>query len=200
MRGRNRIRLGMRAFLAFAALMLAMPAFAQVSFSVTLPGDAKTGPVTGRLIVVAASSDTAEPRLVIGMNGPPSFGVDVDALKPGNSISVGQESIGYPIDLKRLPPGDYSIQAVLIRYVLAKRSDGHSIWVPAPNPERAPAFLSGGNLYSKPIKVKVTPTSPAPIALSLTETISRPNRSSIHRGSSTSGSGARSCPISGASR
>ncbi|QNQ08547.1 alpha/beta hydrolase-fold protein [Sphingomonas alpina] len=174
MGGRNGIKLGLRAFLACIALTLAMPALAQVRFSVTLPGDAKTGPVTGRLIVVAASSDTAEPRLVIGMNGPPSFGVDVDALKPGGSITVGQESIGYPIDLKRLPPGDYNIQAVLIRYVLAKRSDGHTIWVPSPNPQRAPAFMSGGNLYSKPIKVKVAPTSPTPIALSLTETIPPP--------------------------
>ena len=84
-----------------AAILLALgvsPARADPSFSVTLPAGATNGPVTGRLIVVAASTDTPEPRLWTGMNGPPSFGIDVDAFTPGAVALVDQHAVGYPID------------------------------------------------------------------------------------------------------
>ncbi len=164
---------GWRLIAALVFVTLALPAAAQLNFSVQLPTDAG-GPVTGRLIVVAAGTDVAEPRTAIGMLGPPSFAVNVDAMKPGASVTVGQDSIGYPIDLKSLPPGEYNVQAVLIRYVQTKRSDGHTLWVPAPNQARAPAYLSGGNLFSKVAKVRISPIASAPIALALTETIPPP--------------------------
>lgn len=163
-----------RGVAALAVLALALPAAAQISFTVQLPADAKA-PVTGRLIVVAAGTNIAEPRTAIGMTGPPSFAVNVEGLKPGASVTVGQASVGYPIDLKRLPPGEYNVQAVLIRYVQARRADGHSLWVPAPNAARVPAYLSGGNLFSKTVKMRLSPAaSDAPATLSLTETIPPP--------------------------
>lgn len=156
-----------------AAMLLALgaaPAIADPSFSVTLPTDAANAPITGRLIVVVAGTNTAEPRTQIGMNGPPSFGIDVDALKPGAVALVDQHAIGYPIDINQLPPGEYNIQAVLIRYTQVKRSDGHVLWVPIPH-RRVLASMMEGNLYSKTIKVRLDPKSSAPIALSLTEKI-----------------------------
>ncbi len=162
-----------RAFAVLCATLLAMPAAAQLRFEVKLPATAKA-PVTGRLIVVAAGSEVEEPYQTIGMNGPPSFGVEVEGLKPGGTVTVGDNAIGYPIDLNRLPPGEYKLQAVLIRYVQARRSDGHTLWVPAPNPARVPVFMSGGNLLSKPVKLRVTPVSAKPIELVLTETVPPP--------------------------
>src|SRR3546814_6851903 len=80
--------------LALFALATGVPAAAQVSFSVTLPNTGVKAPVTGRLIVVVAprSADgapaRAEPRQMIGMNGPPAFGVDVANLRPGDRKST----------------------------------------------------------------------------------------------------------------
>src|SRR3546814_2748399 len=93
----------------------------RVSFSVTLPNTGVKAPVTGRLIVVVAprSADgapaRAEPRQMIGMNGPPAFGVDVANLRPGETTTVNATSDGFPFGLDQLPAGDYSVQAVLIR-------------------------------------------------------------------------------------
>src|SRR3546814_4841055 len=67
---------------------------------------------------------------MIGMNGPPAFGVDVANLRPGETTTVNATSDGFPFGLDQLPAGDYSVQAVLIPYKKAKRSDGHTIWVP----------------------------------------------------------------------
>lgn len=153
-----------------SALIAAAPISAETSFAVSLPGDASTGPVTGRLIVIAATTDIAEPRTAIGMNGPPIFGVDVSALKPGASVLVDQGAIGFPVDMKQLPPGDYNVQAVLIRYTEAKRADGHTIWVPITS-RRVIAFMKEGNFYSKPMKVRIDPKATTPINLALTERI-----------------------------
>jgi hypothetical protein len=155
---------------ALLALAMAMPANAQLRFEVTLPAGAAKGPVTGRLIVVTARGDTPEPRLAIGMNGPPAFGVDVQGLKPGETTIVDAKADGFPFDLGKLPAGDYSVQALLILYTQAKRSDGHTIWVPLPK-QRVIAFQAPGNPYSKVSKVRVDPASSTPIALSLTETM-----------------------------
>lgn len=153
---------------ALLALAVALPAHAQLRFEVTLPADAAKGPVTGRLIVVTARGDTPEPRLAIGMNGPPAFGVDVEGLKPGETRIVDAKADGFPFDLSKLPAGDYSVQALLILYTQAKRSDGHTIWVPLPK-QRVIAFQAPGNPYSKVTKLRLDPASATVVPLSLTE-------------------------------
>ncbi|MGY4395729.1 hypothetical protein ACVWZA_000890 [Sphingomonas sp. UYAg733] len=154
---------------ALIAGATALPAAAQVRFAVTLPATVK-GPVTGRLIVITARKDTPEPRLAIGMNGPPVFGMDVEGLKPGETRVVDARADGFPFDMSKLPAGDYSVQAVLIAYTQTKRSDGHTIWVPVTQ-ERVIAFMNPGNPYSKVAKVALDPAATAPVALTLSETI-----------------------------
>ncbi|MET0309546.1 MAG: hypothetical protein ABW023_12640 [Sphingomonas sp.] len=84
-----------RVAIGVAALVAGrVPALADPSFSVSLPSAASNEPVTGRLIVVVAPTDTTEPRTKIGMNGPPSFGIDVEALKPGAAALVDQHAVG----------------------------------------------------------------------------------------------------------
>lgn len=162
--------------LALAALAIAPSSVAQIRFSVTLPQAATEEPVTGRLIVVAArgggtgAAAKSEPRETIGMNGPPAFGVDVENLRPGATITLDATSDGFPFSLDQLPAGDYRVQAVLIPYKKAKRADGHMIWVPMSD-QRVFAPLFPGNPYSKPVDVRLDPAAKAPVALTLTETI-----------------------------
>lgn len=171
----NHCRRGILAVLALVSLVVVAPASAQISFSVTLPSKAADAPVTGRLIVVAAprsntSLARAEPRQLLGMSGPPAFGVDVENLAPGTTVTVDAKADGFPFDLDRLPAGDYRIQAVLIPYVKAKRADGHTIWVPVSD-QRVGAAMFPGNPYSKPLDARLDPAGGAPVALTLTEKI-----------------------------
>lgn len=145
------------------------PAAADVRFAVALPATVQS-PVTGRLIVVTARKAAPEPRLAFGLNGPPAFGIDVEGLKPGETAVVGATSDGYPFDLRELPAGDYEVQALLVRYTQAKRADGHTIWVPFSD-TRATAPRFPGNLFSKPVRVRLDPANTSPVTLSLTETI-----------------------------
>src|SRR3546814_8785396 len=107
---------------------------------------------------------------MICMNGPPSFGVDVANLRPGETTTVNATSDGFPFGLDQLPAGDYSVQAVLSPYKKAKRSDGHTIWVPM-NEQRVIAPLFPGSPYSKSVDVHLDPAAKSPVALTLTEAI-----------------------------
>ncbi len=151
------------------AASVSSPAAAEVTFAVTLPAS-EPGTITGRLIVVAAKKAAPEPRMAFGLNGPPAFGIDVEGLKPGETAVIGAKSDGYPFALGELPPGDYEVQALLVRYTQAKRADGHTIWVPF-SEARATAPRFPGNLFSKPVRVRLDPANASPVTLSLTEKI-----------------------------
>ena len=151
---------------------LSTPALAAIDFAVTLPAGAQ-GPITGRLIVVAARAPNPEPRLQIGITGPPAFGIDVEGWRPGTVTIVGDEADSFPVDLAALPAGEYSVQAVLVRYTRVNRADGHRIWVPVTN-RRVFSTMHGGNLYSRPVRISHDPAQTQRVQLSLTETIPPP--------------------------
>ena len=155
--------------LILIALGAASPAAAQVSFNVTLPQNAGA-PTTGRLIVLVSPDATPEPRLRIGVSGPPAFGTDVDALRPGTSALVDGRADSYPIDLSALPAGTHHAQAVLVRYTRVKRADGHVIWVPITN-RLVLSSMIAGNLHSRPVRFTIAPGAPQRVDLALTESI-----------------------------
>lgn len=159
--------------IAFLSLVVAGTAAAQVRFAVTVPAEAAKGPITGRLIVTLSKSATPEPRLTIGslsLIGQPIFGMDVEAMKPGQPVFLDERAAGFPDTLDKLPAGDYHVQAVLIPYTFAKRSDGHRIWVPYA-PVQLPMSRYPGNLYSKTKSLRIDPGARQDIALTLTEAI-----------------------------
>lgn len=159
---------------ALLLLVLAGPVGAEVNFAVTLPAGAE-GPVTGRLIVVVSRTESPEPRLVIAINGPPAFGMDVEGLRPGAAAVVDGRADAYPVEnLAALPAGDYWAQAVLIKYTRVTRSDGHTIWVPIPNGPRSFSTMMAGNLYSRPVRLTVGADANQRVDLALTETIPVP--------------------------
>ncbi|HQR43808.1 MAG TPA: hypothetical protein PLX97_14035, partial [Gemmatales bacterium] len=107
----------------------------RAGFQLTFSPEVSDKPFTGRVLIMLGSG--GEPR-----NGPnwfnpsPFFAKDVKDWKPGETIVVGSEAIGYPGKLEQLPAKEYTVQAVMD----LDTANSHRIG-------SAP-----GNAYSKPVK------------------------------------------------
>jgi len=157
-------------------LASAIPALTQ-SITISFPTSKSAKPLDGRLLLLL-SNDTgpdgkAEPRNQIDDTPRTQivFGTTVDDLGPNHPIPVTNAYAGYPYKtLADVPPGDYTVQAVLNIYETFHRADGTTVKLAPDRGEGQHWNSAPGNLYSKPIKLHIGP-SPAPIQLSLTETI-----------------------------
>lgn len=142
-----------------ALLSLALAASAQ-SFSVSFPAARSAQPLDGRVLLCLSTDSSDEPRNQIN-DTPKSqlvFGVTVDGLKPGEPVIVDDKAWGYPIrSLKDVPPGEYTVQAVLSKYEAFHRADGKVVKLHMDQGEGQHWNISPGNLYSKPQKVTVKP-------------------------------------------
>ena len=99
------------------------------------------------------------------------FGVTVDGWKPADPLIIGANAQGYPrASLKDVPPGDYTMQAVLNVYETFHRSDGKTVKLAPDRGEGQHWNLAPGNLLSKPRLVHVGPGAPA-VTVSLDEMI-----------------------------
>ncbi|SNT26720.1 hypothetical protein SAMN05421770_106185 [Granulicella rosea] len=150
-------------FLACAALFFAGSISAQ-TVSVSFPASASSKPLDGRVLFLLSNDASDEPRNQID-DTPKSqivFGVTVDGLKPGAPVMIGDAAAGYPIaKLKDVPPGDYTVQAVLNVYETFHRADGAVVKLAPDKGEGQHWNLKPGNLYSAPKKVPVGPGAPA---------------------------------------
>lgn len=129
------------------------------SFRVSFPASRSAEPQDGRLLLLFSNDLNVEPRTAI--NDTPKtqivFGTTVDGWKPGTPLTVGDEAVGYPIaKLSELPRGEYLMQAVLNRYQTFHRADGHTVKLPPDRGEGQHWEEKPGNLYSKPVKVRIT--------------------------------------------
>lgn len=135
-------------------------------------------PLTGRLFLTFARTPEPEPRIQAynsarQRNGRvPFFGVDIEGWRPGATVTVGADALGYPyarfIDL---PVGDYYVQALLHVYTRFERSDGHVIWAPMDQWEGQRWGFSPGNLYSASAAVRVEPGGARTLGLILDHVI-----------------------------
>ena len=143
------------------------------SFSVTFPKEASTQPLDGRLLLLLSTDSSAEPRFQID-DSPRSqliFGINVDGWQPAQPTTVDSAAQGYPIrSLKDVPPGEYTVQAVLNKYETFHRSDGKTVKLHPDMGEGQHWNISPGNLYSKPKKITIGQAG-APINVELTEVI-----------------------------
>ncbi len=105
--------------------LFAQPAAAP-RFSVTLSDKVAQQPVTGRLFLFFSQKNNQQP-----MEGPdwfnpePFFGIDIAAMKPGETVSFDDSADGFPAPISRLPPGRYRVQALLDHdFANAKPSEG----------------------------------------------------------------------------
>jgi hypothetical protein len=161
-----------RVLIFFAVVAASLSAVAQ-TFTVSFPKDASAKPLDGRLLLLLSNDDSAEPRMQID-DTPRSqmiFGVTVDGMKPGSAVTVDDGAYGYPIRyLKDVPPGEYTVQAVLNLYETFHRSDGSVVKLHMDQGEGQHWNITPGNLYSKPRKITIQ-AGGAPIAVSMTEVI-----------------------------
>ncbi len=140
----------------------------EISYSAALDN----GPVTGRVFVMISKSDRSEPRLQAGSYNAsvPFFGLDVNALRPGENAVVDTSVLGYPVDsLNQLPAGDYYVQALLNVYTQVHRKDGHAIWVHMDQWEGQRWNRTPGNLVSEVKRVRLDPATGFNVSLSLTK-------------------------------
>ncbi|MEE8116977.1 MAG: hypothetical protein V3T28_07720, partial [Gemmatimonadales bacterium] len=96
------------------------------------------------------------------------FGIDVAGLPPGEHAVIDENAFGYPIrSLRELPPGRYTVQALLNRYQTFHRADGHTVMLPPDRGEGQRWNRKPGNFYSTPRAVNIDPSRDHVIRLAL---------------------------------
>ena len=153
-------------------LLLGVSLSTAAEFQVTFAPAARSTPVDGRLIVVVSKELEGEPRFQVryGIGTQQIFGMDVDAWKPGDVSRMSGDVAGSPLPhLRDLPPGTYSVQAVLNVYETFHRADGSVIKLHMDQGEGQQWNRSPGNLYSKPQRIEIA--SDTNVAIQLTEVI-----------------------------
>ena len=146
------------------------------SFAVTFPAERSTAALDGRIILIISTNTGEEPRLQVAGDSlgttPYVFGVNVDGLAPGKAAILDDHAFGWPQRaLSSLPPGDYTVQAVLNRYETFHRADGSVVKLPPDQGEGQHWNQKPGNLYSKPLRMHLDPAHPQRTALLLDQQI-----------------------------
>lgn len=127
-------------------------------FHVSFPASLDKGPIDGRLLLLISTSTEGEPRFQINedLNTQQVFGIDVDGWNPREVKILDRNAFGYPRrTIGDVPPGEYTVQAVLHRYETFKRADGHIVKLPMDRGEGQQWNSAPGNLYSTPQRVKL---------------------------------------------
>jgi hypothetical protein len=158
-----------------AATLAGAGAASAAAFSIVAPAIPPGTAVDGRVIVIASHADTREPREQVQLESelttPFIFGQTVDGLKSGARFTLDARAYGWPArSPEALPPGDYTVQAVLNRYETFRRSDGSVVKLPPDEGEGQQWNHKPGNLYSKPVRLRLGPGG-SPVTLSLDQVI-----------------------------
>ena len=180
-RSTNRAHVLSGALALVAMALVTMPAaVAQqpavgLRFDVTYPVSLGAGPYDGRVLLLISTDDKSEPRFQISdtsLDSQQVFGVDVEGFKPGQAASFSDEVLGYPVEsLKKIPPGTYTVQALLHKYETFKRSDGHTVKLPMDRGEGQQWNSAPGNFYSTPRKITIDPSKGGRIQVALDKEI-----------------------------
>jgi len=160
--------------LAFPVLCAAAPPAAGPRFAVRFTAAQSAEPLDGRLLLMLSTDDSKEPRFLINdtLKTQQVFGRDVDGLKPGEDAVFDASHLGYPLQsLKDVPPGTYTVQALLHRYETFHRGDGHVVKLPMDRGEGQQWSKAPGNLYSTPRKVALGGDNGAAIGITLDKVI-----------------------------
>jgi hypothetical protein len=159
--------------IALTLLLLSPAALAaSQSFSVSFPKGVNAERLDGRLLLCLSTDPSDEPCNQIDdtMSSQLVFGLTVDGWQPEQPAVVDATAWGYPIrSLKDVPPGEYTVQAVLNKYETFHRSDGKTVKLHPDQGEGQKWNISPGNLTSKPRKITVKPGGA--ISIALTEVI-----------------------------
>jgi S-formylglutathione hydrolase FrmB len=155
-------------------LAAATTAPAQARFSISFPAAVHADAITGRVFLILSHDSTPDPRVGVHPfeRGLPLFGMDVNDWKPGDAVTFGDTTPGFPFATpKDVPPGDYYVQALVNVYTEVHRSDGHTLWVHWDQGEGQQFNTSPGNLYSVVAKAHFGPAAATTVVLSLARVI-----------------------------
>lgn len=143
---------------------------AKLRFAISFSEKMCDTPLDGRMLLMISTDGRQEPRFQIS-EGPDTqliFGIDVDSLEPGEEAVIDAGVFGYPLkSLSELPEGEYSVQALLHRYEIFHRADGHTVKLPMDRGEGQRWNRAPGNLYSTPKKMKINPKRDETISILL---------------------------------
>jgi hypothetical protein len=154
----------------------AAPPATAISFSVSFPASMSATPLDGHITLIIAKGKSAEPRTLISedepLTSPALFGLTVDSLAPGKPAIIDAKAFGWPLrSLATLPPGDYTVQAVLNRYETFHLADGRVLKLPPEMGEGQQWAHKPGNLYSRPLTLHIDPAHPARVTIALDQEI-----------------------------
>lgn len=147
--------------LPFCLAMRPAPA-SGLRVEISFPSSLHAGDIDGRMFLMISKDDRDEPRFEIGdqVDTQQFFGVDVNALAPGQPALFDASTLGYPLaSLRDLPAGDYYVQGLLDVYTVFHRADGHTLKLPMDEGEGQQWNLKPGNLYSTPVRMHVDPAA-----------------------------------------
>jgi hypothetical protein len=147
---------------------------AALELDVSIPPKIEATPVNGRVIVLLSTDGETEPRFQVraGVQAIQIFGVEVQAMSPGDSVHIDQSVYGYPVkSLADLPPGEYWVQAVLHRYETFARADGHTVQLPPDRGEGQQWNRAPGNLLSTPVHLSLDPKADTVLHIELDQKI-----------------------------
>ncbi|MFN0174015.1 MAG: hypothetical protein ACKVU0_05150 [Saprospiraceae bacterium] len=155
-------------------LCLPLAVMAQSAFTVSYPAHFSDKPLDGRLLLIFAKNGETEPRFQVrdDYQSAQIFGQDVENWEAGDIRFFNGKAFGYPIQtLQDLPAGEYFVQVVLHKYETFKRKDGHTVKMPMDRGEGQQWNRAPGNLFSKPMKIKVNMLKEHVLKIELTEEI-----------------------------
>jgi hypothetical protein len=133
---------------------------ARLRFAITFSAAQARDPLDGRVLLMISSTPGDEPRFQIsdGPGGQLIFGIDVDGLRPGQEAVVDDSVRGFPkTSIAHVPPGTYTVQALLHKYETFHRSDGKTVKLPMDRGEGQQWNRAPGNLYSTPRSITLDP-------------------------------------------
>ncbi|UCF42197.1 MAG: hypothetical protein JSW43_12215 [Gemmatimonadota bacterium] len=147
---------------------------APLVFAISLDRGVAAEPVDGRIILIIAADGEREPRFQVtaGLGAPQVFGIDVEGLAPGAEAVIDASVFGFPLEsLAQVPPGDYTVQAVLHTYETFHLANGKSVKLPMDRGEGQRWNRAPGNLYSAPAKLHIDPASDGRVTIVLDQVI-----------------------------
>jgi len=154
-------------------VMMSVPGFS-LEVEVLFSPEVESESIDGRIILMLSTTDEAEPRFQVtpGVKAIQIFGVDVEAVAPGQKIRFDKSIFGYPIEsIQDVPRGAYHVQALLHRYETFHRGDGHTVKLPMDRGEGQRWNRAPGNLYSTPQQIDFDPGSDTVIRVELDQII-----------------------------
>ncbi len=155
-------------FICLSSLLQAKES--SIRFAISFPKEISDQAQDGRLLLMFSTDNSEEPRMQItdSLKTQQVFGKDIEGWKPGEDKVIDSSAFGYPIkNLADFPAGEYFVQALLNRYESFRLKSGHEVKLPPEMGEGQVWNEKPGNFYSKPVKLRIDPSSSDTIKIAI---------------------------------